>query len=190
MASTKKPAKKAAASKPASRTRKAASKVAKPAAEVKKAGRPPLYNEVLADKVCSAIADGDSLRQICARAGMPSRETVRVWLENSPDFRAKYARAREEQGHSIHDEIHELERDLLTKKVAPDVARVALASKQWRASKLNPKVYGDRITHQGDDEAPPIQVESTELTMTQRAARLSSLLALAGRQSTAGGSKQ
>jgi hypothetical protein len=82
--------------------------------------------------------------------------------------------------------MRDIEEKVETKKMAPDVARVVLASKQWRASKLNPKRYSDRHIHQGDDEAPPIQMEHTDLSPTQRASRLTSLLAMQKRPARAG----
>lgn len=180
-----KPSKKAA-----KKTKPAQRNAARPPSERKKAapskaGRKEIFTDELADQICVLLADGMSLREICAKEAMPDRATVRRWIIDRPNFAAKYARAREAQADSLFEDIHEIEAKTVAKTLAPDIARVVISSKQWRAAKLRPKVYGDRITHQGDDEAAPIQIEATELTMAQRAARLSSVLALAHRKGAA-----
>jgi hypothetical protein len=53
-------------------------------------------------------------------------------------------RAREAQGDYEHDRIAEIEAKVLAGEIPADVARVVIASKQWRASKLAPKKYGDK----------------------------------------------
>ena len=128
----------------------------------RKVGRPSDYTEELADRICEEIANSDtSLRRICARADMPDRKTVLRWLAQHDDFAAKYARAREGQADVIFEEMGDLEQKMLTRKVASDVGRVVLQSKQWRAAKLANKKYGERVTSEitGPD-GKPLQVES------------------------------
>ncbi len=48
------------------------------------------------------------------------------------------------QGDYEHDKMAEIEAKVLTGEIPPDVARVVIWSKQWRASKLAPKKYGDK----------------------------------------------
>ena len=114
-----------------------------------KPGRPTTYTAEIADAICQRLADSDiSLRQICSEPEMPGRSTVLGWLDEHEDFRAKYTRAREWQADTIFDDMGELEQDTIDKKVAPDITRVVLQSKQWRAAKLAPKKYSER--HQLD----------------------------------------
>lgn len=106
-------------------------------------GRPSLYSQELADKICSLIAEGYSLRKICDMEGMPTKETVRVWLrdENKASFTAQYARARDEQADHYADEITEI----ADTEEDPQKARVRIDARKWVASKLKPKKYGDKL---------------------------------------------
>lgn len=119
-----------------------------------KAGRPTLYSEELVDGICRRIANGEGLRAICRDADMPGRQTVLDWLddENKGVFRAKYARARELQGDFLDEEMQEVANAATPEDV--QVARLRVGTMQWRASKLAPKKYGDRLVHAGDAENP------------------------------------
>ena len=61
----------------------------------KKIGRPSSYVKEVADDICQLIAQGESLRKICERPGMPSLSMVFRWLNEQAEFRDQYARARE-----------------------------------------------------------------------------------------------
>lgn len=135
MASRKPPAKKVPA-------KKAPAKKAAP----RKVGRPSLFSDKLASVILSEMANNDvSLRQICSRPGMPHRNTVNRWLATNPDFATKYAHAREGQADVVFERMGELEQQVLLGKVDPKAARVVLESRRWRAEKLKPKVYGQRM---------------------------------------------
>ena len=97
---------------------------------------------------------------------MPDRTTVYDWLLRHDEFARKYARAREIQADHAFDRIAELseatpERDMDGKIDPGDVAhrRLAIDAHKWRAGKLRPRVYGDKIQqeHSGPGGAP-IQV--------------------------------
>ena len=111
-----------------------------------KLGRPSSYSDELAEDICERLASGESLVQICRDDSMPSRRTVLYWQEQNAAFCAMCARAREGQADFAHDEMMAIENQVLSGLVPPDVARVALSSKQWRAAKLAPKKYGDKTT--------------------------------------------
>ncbi len=118
------------------------------------AGRPSKYSEQLAERVCLEIASGRSLRQICLDDEFPDRNTVHRWLLDRADFAAKYAQARESQADVMDDLILET-----AENCKPDTAmadRVKIGAYQWRASKLKPKVYGDKVeqTLQGPNGGP------------------------------------
>ena len=119
-------------------------------------GRPTSYTDELADVICQRVAAGESMRTICSDDGMPSRETVRNWLEVHPAFLAKHARAREAQADVMDEEIM-LEAVAATPETA-NVARVRIDAFKWRAARLAPKKYGDRTTLAGDPENPVRQV--------------------------------
>lgn len=114
------------------------------------------YSNEVADKICERIAAGESIRAICQDEGMPDRSNVLRWMETHEDFASKCARARELQADAVHDQMIEIEDGVICGSIPPDVARVALSSKQWRAAKLKPKAYGNKVTqeHTGFNGAP------------------------------------
>ncbi len=135
-----------------------------------KTGRPSLYSEELTDRICNRIADGDSLRKICEADDMPDRETVSRWLANEDHraFAAKYARAREAQADLMDEEILEVARASKPETAASD--RVKVLAFQWRASKLKPKVYGDRIQQEvSGPGGGPIKTEEVGTPASRKA---------------------
>lgn len=120
--------------------------------------------------VVDAIAQGDSLRSICARDGMPGMSTVMDWLESDAEFRSKYARAREHQADLLFEGMADIEADVLTGDLKADAARVVLDSQRWRAEKLKPKVYGAKSTfeHTGPGGGP-VQVQSIAIELVKPA---------------------
>ncbi len=121
--------------------------------------RPTDYNDQIADVICERIADGESLRAICACEGMPSKATVFRWLGKHKEFQDQYARARDEQAESFADELVAIsdEQETVVKDadggatmVVYDSTAVArnrlrVDTRKWVASKLKPKKYGDRL---------------------------------------------
>lgn len=56
------------------------------------------YSRAVADAICAAVAAGESQVALCARPGMPSRPTLRLWTQKHPEFAEAFARARAEGG--------------------------------------------------------------------------------------------
>lgn len=110
---------------------------------VVKRGRPTLATEKLKDGILERLTESESLRQICKDEGMPDRVTIIRWLESDEDFAAKYARAREMQA-DFMDALVLDTADACTPETAP-ADRVKIAAYQWRAAKLRPKAYGDKL---------------------------------------------
>jgi len=156
----------------------AKAKKAAPAPTPRKTGRPTAFTDKLADQICEALANKKSMRQICAAANMPHRTTVQEWIAKDPAFATKCARAREEQADAIVEDCIDIENKTLTGKIHPAAARAVLASKQWRASKLAPKKYGDKLGIGGAEDLPPIQ--TTQMPDAETAVHLAKILNSAG----------
>jgi len=75
---------------------------------------------------------------------MPDHATIWRWMHAEEDFRDKYARAI--QSRAIHhaEEISLTIQQVKSGELPPDVARVAIDGMKWVASRLLPKVYGDK----------------------------------------------
>lgn len=116
------------------------------------AGRPSIYSDELANLICERLINGESLRQICRDAGMPDRSTVIRWMNTDADFASKCERAREEQADLMDDMILEVANACTNDTAHAD--KVKISAYQWRASKLKPKKYGDKLMVGGDKESP------------------------------------
>ncbi len=140
----------------------------KPAPKKRKAGRPSLYTDKLAAKICRRLAVGESLRAICADKAMPAISTVMGWLFDGKhgEFSEQYARAREAQAEVRADEIVDIAdddtNDFTADKDGKLVAdhehiqrsRLRVDARKWIAAKLLPKRYGDKLQHTGDGGGP------------------------------------
>ena len=113
-----------------------------------------LYTPELAQKVIDVLSSDTRYDDVKEQLGLPALRTVYDWVDNFPDFAANITRARAVQGHNIVEKLKEIEKKLEQQRLPSDVARVLINSKQWRASKANPKAYGDKMTVAGDSENP------------------------------------
>ena len=119
-------------------------------------GRPSGFTQEIADTICERIADGESLRSICAADDMPNKATVFKWLAAFPTFSDQYARARETQADSLFDDVLTIAD---SSQDDPQDRRVRIDARKWMAGKLRPKVYGDKIAIGGDRDMDPIKTE-------------------------------
>jgi hypothetical protein len=131
-------------------------------------GRPSIYCQEMADTICERLSDGESLRAICSGDEMPNRATVFRWLANNELFRDQYAHARDAQADALADDIvaiaDESAQDVIVdedgkERVNQEVvarSRLRVDARKWVASKLKPKVYGEKVTQEltGKDGGP------------------------------------
>ncbi len=106
------------------------------------------FSQEVFDAICERIADGESLREICASEGMPSKANVFRWLSADPAAADQYARARETHADHEFDEIKVIADGATPENV--QVARLRVDTRKWRAGKLRPKVYGDKVDLSGN----------------------------------------
>lgn len=128
-------------------------------------GRPSSYTQETADIICERLMDGESMVDICRDEAMPSRSSVLRWMEANPEFEARCARAREMQADLMDDMILRVANACTPETAQAD--KVKISAYQWRASKLQPKKYGDKVTneHTGKDGGP---IEFEHVTKEQR----------------------
>lgn len=134
-------------------------------------GRPSEFNQEIASGICERIADGESLRSICASDDMPAKSTVFKWLTQQKGFADQYAHAREAQADTLFDEMLDIaddaRNDWMERNGKDDAgweangehiqrSKLRLEARKWMAGKLRPKKYGDKITqeHTGADGGP------------------------------------
>ena len=108
-----------------------------------------LYDDAVKDQMMDAllvhIESGKSMREVCRMDGMPDHTTVIRWMRDDGALATKYARARMAQADTLFDRMEEIEESVKGGTMDSHAARVVLDSMRWRASKLAPKVYGDRL---------------------------------------------
>lgn len=113
----------------------------------------------LEQEIIDALQNGVGLLKWCKQDGRPSRNTVLRWQEDD-DFGARCARAREAAGELSAEEQDDIAQMCLTGQVLPDVARVVISAKQWRAAKLAPRKYGEKLTQEiGGIDGKPIETK-------------------------------
>lgn len=149
------------------------------------------FTQEVFDRICERIADGESLRAICADEDMPNASTVCRWLaaDDGGDLCKQYARSREAQADAIFDEILDIAdnaaNDWMERNGEDDVgyrvngehiqrSRLRIDARRWMAGKLKPKVYGDKLDLTNSDNS------MSSMTDEQLRARLIALREQAG----------
>lgn len=144
------------------------------------------YDQAIADQICSRIAEGEPLTQICRSEGFPAWRTVYDWLDGNSDFAAGFARARA-RGFDVIAEgclsiADNTSQDTVWGGSAENPREVA--NTEWISrsklrvetrlkllAKWDPKRYGEKLAIGGADDLPPIRTMSDE----QLAARVKAL---------------
>ena len=102
--------------------------------------------------ICEQMSLGKSLSTAIKAEGMPSYHAVMLMVKNNPEFRAMYEKAIESRADRLAEEILELADEQMPEGLEGPLAsawvqqkRMQVDARKWVASKLKPKVYGDRI---------------------------------------------
>lgn len=121
----------------------------------RKRGHPEVYDKAVADEIIARMSDGETLQEICETPGFPKASTVRYWAatDKPAGFAATFARARELQAGSMFDKL------ILKSQEQGDwqSLRLQVDTLKWAASKLHPKIYGDKVQteHSGSIDFRP-----------------------------------
>lgn len=102
------------------------------------------WSQEIGDKICSLIAEGNSLRDIAALPGMPAPKTIVQWSEKFEDFGKLYMQARSLRADYRFERIDFHKKELRDGIIEPEVARLLIDAEKWQAGKENPKRYGDK----------------------------------------------
>lgn len=139
----------------------------------KKVGRPEIWSQELADRVCEKIAQGYSMRTVCAPDDMPAISTLFKWLREKPEFTQQYARATEERTEAMAEDILDIaddgSNDLMTiqkgdqtyeveNREVTNRSRLRVDTRKWLMSKMKPKKYGDKLDLTSDGKALPAPI--------------------------------
>lgn len=144
------------------------------------------------DEICERISQGEPLRQICRDPHMPSWQAVYQWINDDEDFARRIARARDlgadaiaEETLDIADDARNDWMDKLDKDQVPigyqlngdhvQRSKLRIETRLKLLAKWNPKKYGERsaVELTGANGGP------VDITDSQRAAKIKSILAIA-----------
>ena len=119
-------------------------------------GRPPIKpspdDPQAVERLCQLLIGGMSMTEACAQDDCPARTAVYAKMAADEGFRATIARAREAQQHAMIDETIEM-----ADAATPEnwqVVKLRIWARQWRAAKLAPRTYGDKVEVAGSVENP------------------------------------
>ena len=107
-----------------------------------KRGRPSNYTAEVAEAVIERLMYGESLRAICADAGMPGRATVFRWIACHKEFRDQYQWARNIQADYIYDEIIDIADEVVDPRTVPH-ARLMINTRLRQLARMTPRKYRD-----------------------------------------------
>jgi hypothetical protein len=117
----------------------------------------PACTPALFLRICELISEDVPITSIYKRAGMPSRVQFYRYLAagTEDEIAAKwfqYRQALRDSAAIIASKIAEIEIELRKGKLTPPQHATLFNSLKWRASKMNPDLYGERLTteHTGE----------------------------------------
>jgi hypothetical protein len=130
------------------------------------AGRPLTYTDEIGVEICQVVStSSDGLNKLCAeREHWPIPNTIYEWRIKIKEFGDMYARAKQSQVEVLVEEIIEISDDKTndTMYIYDDSgemkeicnkewiarSRLRIDSRKWLASKLAPRIYGDKIQNE------------------------------------------
>ena len=125
-----------------------------------KGGRPSIYTQALADRICAELAVGKSMRTVLKMDGMPVMDTVFRWLREKPEFSEQYAKAKAEAADALVEEMIDIAdsgtNDWMENNDPNNPgyrvngehiqrSRLRVDTRKWIAAKLKPRKYGEKL---------------------------------------------
>lgn len=131
-------------------------------------GRPSKYTKELAQKICLAISKSTiGLKRMCREnPEFPNADTIMEWKFAYPEFSVQYKAAKLLQADNFAEDIIDIADDDSQDAIINDYgnvvqnaefiarSRLRMDARKWIASRLLPKVYGDKseVTTNIEDE--------------------------------------
>jgi hypothetical protein len=139
-----------------------------PVVHVGKGRRLPKPEDIPA--IIHAVADGKSLRAICAELGIDTPSAHNA-IKSNPIWDQQYAGARELRGEGHGEDVLSIAGQVLAGKITPDQGRVAIDAKKWSAGQMAPKTMAARKTVDLNITGPDLSGLSREELQTLAAIR-------------------
>lgn len=124
--------------------------------DTKKIGRPSLYSQELADRICAELSEGKSMRTVCKDESMPCLSTVFKWIRENEIFLQQYVRAKENSADAQHEMLNDIGDEAIeevristldpkAKNALVNAYKLKADNLKWSMSKMKPKKYGDKL---------------------------------------------
>lgn len=128
----------------------------------RKVGRPSDYTQEKAVEICQLLAQGKSMRTVCAMEDMPDEATLFRWMRDNEEFRKQYAQAKEESADALNEIVldlgdqaieHSQRVDFKASNAVVSAYKLKADNLKWYMSKMKPKKYGDKVDVTSDHKA-------------------------------------
>lgn len=121
-------------------------------------GRPSIYTPELAARICKLVATHPyGLRKLCKMHDwLPNQDTINEWRFDYPEFSGQYTQAKIQQAELLAEDCTDIadndEHDTMLNKDGYETfnseyvarSRLRIDTRKWLASKLVPRIYGDK----------------------------------------------
>lgn len=122
-------------------------------------GRPTKYSEEVIDQIINKMIEGRDIVSICEDPGMPPRSSIYDWLDSYPEFRARYAKAKEGLADVYARKILSLAENNTPENSAAD--SIKLRAWTWATSRYAPRLYSEKVVA---DQATQVNVQINNTT--------------------------
>lgn len=104
------------------------------------------WTEDLVTDICDHLATGKAILDVGSLQGYPSSDSIYRQMYRDPDFASRIARAREAGQDHEADQIVRLADQADAENW--QVVKLRMDARKWRAAKLAPKQYGEKVTQE------------------------------------------
>lgn len=113
-------------------------------------GAKPIYGDDIKEEILELLRTGKTLSSICdGDKRFPASHTVIGWANEEGEFADRYARARLHGYQTMADQLLDVAD---TKGTDFQRNRLMVDTRKWLLSKALPKIYGDKLTLDGEVE--------------------------------------
>jgi hypothetical protein len=112
-------------------------------------------HDAIMEELMSEIANGKDLSQLLLKdkdPRFPSYKAIRSWIAQSTKYQKMWATAKMAQAECEFEKTSEIYDQLMSRQLDPKAAKVGLDIIRWRASRLYPKKYNERLVLEASDD--------------------------------------
>lgn len=120
-----------------------------------------VWTDDLVERLCEEIASGRGITEVSQESWCPSEPSIYRKMAKDEAFCAKINKARAAQQEYEADQCVKMA-DMATPEDW-QVVKLRIWARQWRASKLAPKKYGEKLELAGNPDAPLTGMSETQL---------------------------